>query len=340
MNSIDLLATQVDSLPPSLFPGSAAGWKSGLVPALQNWTTAIAAETGITTVSNYPKSGRPIYPLFPVLSNSFDSLLLQHSTKLRVCLTINDVVNISIIPPSDVTWSKAFPSADCGPGTLFIDYAMRYATANRSEHDWDGSYGARGQINHSVVECFLSKYNYTHRTPSSSIATEMFGQHEAQDLIDECLYRRMSDLDTVATMTRITAENMVRQYCRFVNSHVPADAKVDEIFVCGPGAQNMAIVDHLEAVLPEDVVTRPLDDVGIPGNAKAAVGCAHMGLEMTLRCASAQRALPLSAEQRVTLPGTIVGGRQWEEWRKRVANFCHGEEFPAVSRLVVDRDGS
>jgi 1,6-anhydro-N-acetylmuramate kinase len=339
LESIDLLAVQADSFPLSLLPESSVVWTSEMNPALQSWTTVIAAQTGITVVSNYSKKRRRVDPRGSAPGKSIDGLLLQHSTRLRVCLTINDLVNISIIPPSDSTIPQAFPSADCGPGTLFIDYAMRYATANRFEHDRDGSYGVRGQINHSVVDRFLVRYDYARRMPPLSIAIEMFGQHEAQELIDECLFLGMSDVDTVATMTRITTENIVRQYNRFVAMHVPPGHRVDEVFICGLGAQNMEIVNYLDAMLPKNVITRPLDDIGIPGSVKGAVCCAQSGLETALRVASLQHAPPV-AEEHALYPGSIVGGKRWNEIREHVTKFCNGKKFPAMSRLVVDRNGS
>jgi 1,6-anhydro-N-acetylmuramate kinase len=339
IESIDLIAARADSLPPSVLPASGTYPECETIPALRSWTTVIATETGTTAVTNYPHTGRPSTPSGSTPRATIDGLLMRHPTKFRVCLTISDLLNISIIPPYDSAVSNALPSADCGPGTLFIDYAMRYATSNLREHDRDGSYGARGNINNSVVDSFLERHDYATHTPPMSIAVEMFGYHEAQALIDECLFLGMSDLDTIATMTRITAENMVRQYRRLLSEHLPPDHKIDEIFVCGPGAQNTAIVDYLEAVLPEEVITRPLDDIGIPGNAKDAVCCAQKGLETVLRCASLQRT-PTEAEQHTILSGTVVRGVRWKEIKDRVVKFCGGKDFPAVSRVVVDRDGS
>ncbi|KAF2252378.1 hypothetical protein BU26DRAFT_517020 [Trematosphaeria pertusa] len=268
-------------------------------------------------------------------------LLLQHPTKFRVCLTVNDAVSISIVPPSNSAASNTAVSLDCGPGTMFIDYAVRYATSNQLEHDLEGSYGARGTVNMGVVDRFLETHDYTNRAPPLHIATEMFGHHEAQGLIDECLFLGMSDFDIIATVTRITAENMARQYRRLITGLFGPDHKVDEIFICGPGARNTAIVDYLEDVLPEEVITRPLDDIGIPGDAKESVGAAQLGLEAVLDLAATDLERKESASSlRHTAAGSVVRGNQWEVIRKQVLLFSNGAPLGPIQRLIVDGDTS
>jgi hypothetical protein len=60
----------------------------------------------------------------------------------------------------------------------------------------------------------------------------MFGDHEAQQLIDECLYSNMSEIDTLATVTRITAQNILKQYRRLLQLFFQPDQQVDELFIC------------------------------------------------------------------------------------------------------------
>ncbi|KAK7177623.1 upf0075 domain protein [Paraphaeosphaeria sporulosa] len=90
-----------------------------------------------------------------------------------------------------------------------------------------------------------------------------------------------------ATFTRITAENIVRQYKRIVAAHCPKDHKIDELFICGPGALSVAIVDYLEEELPNELTTRPLHAIGIPREAKEAMCCALLGLETIRESAAA-----------------------------------------------------
>ncbi|KAF2641428.1 hypothetical protein P280DRAFT_469049 [Massarina eburnea CBS 473.64] len=224
------------------------------------------------------------------------------------------------------------PSAYCGPGTMFIDYAMRYTSSNRVDNDRDGNYGARGTVNQDIVDRFLSTHDYAVHTPPLSIAIEMFGQHEAQSLVDDCLYLGMSDTDTVATITRVTSENIVIQYRRLMKTFFP-DQKDIEMFVCGEGAKNMNIIDHLEEALPE-VLTKPLDDIGIPDCAKDSVRCAQLGLETILRHALSEG--KAEAEEQKNMLGNIVKGNNWGNTQQQIVHFSGGMELPPVRRVIVE----
>lgn len=321
-------------------------------PAFRSWIAVVAAGTDTTVASNLPVTRRPVNEQNPTARPPVDSLLLQHPKKFRVCLTINELLNITLIPPfmekarkkaEGKTEGKAgrnagesHPSFICGPGTIFIDYAMRYATSNQVKNDYNGTYSSQGTVNHSIVDRFLEANDYSTQLPPLNIATEMFGHHEAQGVIDECLFLGMTDHDTVATITRITAENIVRQYRRLTAAYFPSDAKVEELFICGPGAQNTDVVDYMELALPHEVITRPLDDIGIPGDAKEAVCCAHLGLETVLKFAAKEDG-PFEHSNQNRTTGGVVKGKEWDTLRTHIMDFSNGSEVFAVNRIVVEK---
>ncbi|PVH92245.1 hypothetical protein DM02DRAFT_473075, partial [Periconia macrospinosa] len=334
--SIDLISLRADPISGSML--SSLYRTTVKDPQFRSWIAVVASETEITTIANSQmmrrRSSQPESPA----EVSIDSRLLQDPTKYRVCVTISDLVSIALIPPSKSSTPYTLPkfaSADCGPGTNFINYAMRYASSNQNENDRDGSYGAGGTINHSVVDCFLSAHDYFVCAPPMNIAFEMFGQHEAQFIIDDCLSLGMSDADTVATITRIIAQNIVLQYRRLVSTFC-LERRVDEMFICGPGANNMNITSHLNTVMP-DVEKKLLDDIGIPGDAKDSVRCAQLGLEEVLRCAVDDR--PAETEkERPELLENIIKGKRWEDTKEQIMRFSGGKEIPPVGRVVVERE--
>ncbi|PVH91419.1 hypothetical protein DM02DRAFT_620541, partial [Periconia macrospinosa] len=259
--SIDLISAQADSYSDLVLHLS---WPTSINLRSSSWIAVLGRETEITTVTNLTVTQRPSGQSRSAADASISRLLFQHPTKFRVCLTINDLVNITLILPLNISTPSTIPklvSQYCGPGAIFTDYAMRYVSCNEVQTDHDGNYGACGTVNYSVVDHFLSNHDYSVRVPSMKIAFEMFGQHEAQSLIDECVFLDMSARDTVATTTYITAQNI--------------------LFVCGLGANNMNVVDRVKTALP-DTTIKSLEDIGIPGNAKASLRCAQLEFETLL----------------------------------------------------------
>jgi 1,6-anhydro-N-acetylmuramate kinase len=294
------------------------------------WTSFVRAEIGLTVVSGFSivENGSVTPHVSPVAF--VDKVLLRHRNKFRACLNINDLVNISFIPPFTDTSSRATVARDCGPGSLLIDYAMRYCTSNGQTQDHNGTYAANGTVNENIVTRFLDTKDYLRVAPPLHIAREMFGDHEAQRLVDECLFSNMQEADIVATITRITAQNILKQYRRLLELNFPAGQEVDEMFVCGPSAENSNIVDFLEAELPENVITRPLGDIGIPGDANQAVCYAHLALEVVLGEASVALDPALRTEEAAledAVRGRIVRGERWEQVVERIQQFGGGEQL-------------
>ncbi|KAL5404758.1 hypothetical protein PMIN04_012516 [Paraphaeosphaeria minitans] len=282
---------------------------SEMEPIFRSWTAVIASETGMTTVTSLPVIRRPVSWKNPTVGPSVEDLFLQHPTKFHVCVMINELLYITMVSPAEDEPRFPPPNSVCGPGTMLVDYAMRYATCDRVKNDYNGKFALQGTASDSVVRQFLKSNDYSTRIPPLNIATELFGHHEAQGIVDECLFLGLTDHDIVATITRITAENIVRQYKRFVAAHCTKDHKIDELFICSPGALNVAIVDYLEEELPNELTKRPLDNIGIPGEAKEAMCCALLGLE-TIREFSAAEDGPFQRNQHTRLTGSVEKGNQ------------------------------
>jgi 1,6-anhydro-N-acetylmuramate kinase len=299
------------------------------------WNARIAVETGISTVFDFivMEDGLAKPHVSPVAF--VDRLLLSHASKFRACLNIGELASLNFIPPlADEDGPKMTRSYDCGPGSLLIDYAMRYCSANVRGQDNNGKFAASGNVDQTIVTHFLRRNNYSRTSPSLRIAREMFGNHEGQRLIDECIYTNLSEPDTAATVTRITAENILTQYQRIVNLALPSGQRIDELFISGPCARNENLIDYLEAELPESVITKPLDDIGIPGDANEAVCCAHLALETVLE----QATRPSSSREALGsdgVRGSIVWGKNWDRFSGRIQRFSNGKSLNLTEDVRV-----
>ncbi|KAF2851094.1 hypothetical protein T440DRAFT_68111 [Plenodomus tracheiphilus IPT5] len=297
------------------------------------WNATITAETGVTTIFDLAVLEHSASRLLASPSAFVDRLFLRHPSKFRACLNIGEIANLSFIPPLIENNSHSTITRDCGPGSLLIDYAMSYCTSNDHCEDNNGTYAARGTVNQDIVNRFLRSHDYLRALPPLSIAREMFGDHDGQRLLDECIYASMKEVDIIATVTRITAQNIVTQYRRLLAHYFPSGQQVDELFICGASAQNSNIIDYLEAELPESIITKPLDDIGIPGEANEAVCYAHLALETALAQATRPDASSSSSSSAPTgtsdarIRGTILRGEKWEDLSARVLRFSEGKQL-------------
>lgn len=304
-----------------------------------HWNTMVAAETGVSTVFDFKIVERAILRPHIHPTTYVDRIFLRHATKFRVCLDIDELANLSFIPAHGNDGARATISRNVGPGSLLIDYAMRYCTSNDQTEDNDGKVGALGKVNQDMVNRYLDAHDYLRQPPSMSIATEMFGDHEAQQLIDDCLYANMSDADTVATITRVTAQNILKQYQRLLALFFPPGQKVDELFICGPGARNANIIDYLESELPESVITKPLHDIGISGDAHEAVCYAFLALEAMLSQTTHAFDAPLAPNSAYpnadAVRARVVPGKRWNGLLSHVLEFSGGRQIHVATDVRI-----
>jgi 1,6-anhydro-N-acetylmuramate kinase len=239
--------------------------------------TIVSAQTGITTVTDFRQAEQSVGQQGAPLVALIDGLLLHHPTKMRLWQNIGGIANLCLIPPDSEGGVDAMVDWDCGPGNMFIDVAMRHYTNGEQEYDKDGEWGARSVVNQEIVDSFLAENGYINHHPPKTTGREVFGDNECQDIINACETAGCSKDDTVATVTRITGQNIVRQYRTFLPSYGIDPDKIDEILMCGGGARNPNIVTYLQEQRP-NTRTCKLDETGVPADAKEAVSFARQAL--------------------------------------------------------------
>jgi 1,6-anhydro-N-acetylmuramate kinase len=255
------------------------------------WHKIFTKETGIITVTDFCLLDRGVpRPRISPLALA-QKLYFTHPTEFRVLLKIGEIATFGFFPASAEHGLRPAVSRNCGPGSLLIDYAMRYFAMQTHDKGSDGESATKGKVHHGVVDRFLSAHDYLRIAPDRSMANEMFGSHEAQELIDECCFLGMSDVDTLATITRITAQNIAGQYRRLLRLHFRADQKVDQLYIYGPGSKNVDVVDYLKKELPECVSTASIGGLALQTYGPEAVCYAQLALEAmfgrALRCSTA-----------------------------------------------------
>ncbi len=224
----------------------------------------IAERTGIETIANFRArdiaaggQGAPLVPFF-------DWMVLTNDQVNRVAINIGGIANVHALPRK----AKAADifAFDTGPGNMVIDQLATIATNGKLAYDRDAKLGRKGTLNRPLLDKLL-KDKYFKAPPPKSAGREQYGEAFIRNLIATGLPL----VDLIATATAFTAMTIAQGIERFITPRF----RVEECLVSGGGVHNPLLMAELQAMLPQSYV-HPLDDIGIPSDAKEAIAFAWL----------------------------------------------------------------
>lgn len=224
---------------------------------------ALLAElAGISVVCDFRSrdiaAGGQGAPLVP----GFHHAVFHTPASHRVIVNIGGIANVTDLPPSgQVT------GFDCGPGNVLLD-GWIHDELGRT-YDEDGAWGAQGSPDRQLLERLL--------------AHEFFGRHPpkstGRDAFNLAWLRRMlggteSAVDVQATLLELTAVTIARAIAGNCGG-------AQEVFLCGGGARNAALVQRLRQHAPE-IKLETTDALGVKADWVEALAFAWLA-RRTLR---------------------------------------------------------
>jgi anhydro-N-acetylmuramic acid kinase len=236
-------------------------------------SAVIAERTGLPVISDFrvrdAAAGGEGAPLVPLV----DHLLLRAPGRWRAIQNIGGIANVTLIGAS-LSDLCAFDNA---PGNMALDAVARAASRGAEVYDIDGQRAARGRVDPELLR-ELHQHPYLALPPPKSTGRELFGRGFVYPLLDRWKTRAPAQPggaaldDLLATLTRFTAEAIVRSY----REHLPVFP--DEVYLCGGGAHNPTLVGHLrELCAPAPV--RDTGTLGLDPDAKEAIAFAVLANE-------------------------------------------------------------
>jgi anhydro-N-acetylmuramic acid kinase len=234
----------------------------------------IAALSGVTTVGDFRSADMALggqgAPLVPFA----DFLLRRSKTENRVVLNIGGIANVTYLPKNcGLSEVIAF---DTGPGNMILDELFRVLYPTVGPYDRSGAKAASGFASQSLVEVFLG-FEYFGRKPPKSAGHREFGARFAWEFLARAQAAGLKNPDILASATLLTTRSIGEAVRAFI---APVGA-VDTVFVSGGGSKNETMLSQLTPELaPARVV--PIDELGIPADAKEAVDFAVLARETIL----------------------------------------------------------
>lgn len=204
-------------------------------------------------------------PLVP-----YTEFLLYRSQEECVALqNIGGIGNVTVLP-RDCRLEDVF-AFDTGPGNMLMDALVERLTNGRQHYDAGGKMAAQGRVDTGLL-AFLMQDPYLQRKPPKTTGREAYGAPYLAALLDYAAAHGVSLLDTLATVTRFTAECIAYGLQRF------SPCRPGRMIVGGGGCYNLTLMAHLRALLP-DCWVMTNEDLGLDGNAKEAVAFALLANE-------------------------------------------------------------
>lgn len=198
----------------------------------------IAELTGITTVADFRRrdmaAGGQGAPLVP----AFHRAIFHVQDKDRVIVNIGGMANITWLPTQGHTLGF-----DTGPGNVLMD---TWITEHRGiAYDQDGAWAASGHVCKTLLSELLTTPYFKLQAPKST-GREIFSRAWLDENL-RTLTSTLASADVQATLLELTAITIA-------DSINGLSQSPKEIFICGGGAYNTALMSRMKALLSKDSV--------------------------------------------------------------------------------------
>lgn len=167
-------------------------------------------------------------PLVP----AFHRAVFAHPLKHRVIVNIGGISNLTNLPPHGPV-----SGFDCGPGNILMDgWILRHCGL---AFDEGGRWASGGKVIPDLLVRLLDD-TFFHQSPPKSTGRDQFnpGWLEAR------LPPGYAAIDVQATLLELSASCIAGDILKHCSG-------AEEIFLCGGGARNQALVERLRGMLPQ-----------------------------------------------------------------------------------------
>jgi len=248
----------------------------------------IAELTGITTVADFRRrdmaAGGQGAPLVPAFHNQ----VFRAEGINRVIVNIGGIANITILPANPEDLVIGF---DTGPGNGLMDSWVHKHLGKNFDHN--GEWAATGKLIPALLSKMLDDQYFALSAPKST-GKEYFHL----DWLEKQLDKKMAAEDVQASLCELTAVSIH-------TAIMQCAPNTDEIFVCGGGVYNQALMQRLAELL-KPARLAGTDELGLSPDWVEAICFAWLA-KQTLHRQPANLPSVTGARHLVTLGGIFWG---------------------------------
>jgi len=199
----------------------------------------IAERTGITTVADFRRrdiaAGGQGAPLAP----AFHAAAFNHPEHARAIINIGGIANITLLHNNTTT------GFDVGPGNCLLDYWCR--TNFDKDYDYNGTIANSGKVIEPLLTAMLAD-PFFQLPPPKSTGLEYFNAQWLHRMLQQVgLNHTLHATDIQTTLTTLTSTSIANAI-----TAIHANA---EVYLCGGGAYNTAIVANMQMQLKKPILS-------------------------------------------------------------------------------------
>lgn len=199
-------------------------------------------------------------PLVP----AFHAAVFQHPQLQRVIVNIGGIANLTYLPTSG-----KIIGFDCGPGNMLMD---AWSTTHRKQpYDDDGRWARSGRVIPALLEAMLQEPYFKQSAPKST-GRDLFNLPWLQAFS----HADYAPADVQATLLELTVQTIQQA----ISNDCPG---TQEIYVCGGGARNSALMQRLREACAENAIPVALTDtLGVSAEQVEALAFAWLARQTVL----------------------------------------------------------
>lgn len=199
----------------------------------------IAENTGLTTVADFRNSDIAAGGQGAPLAPAFHRAVFADVKQTRCVVNIGGFSNISILE------NNKYLGFDTGPGNCLLDYWVN--TYFNKPYDANGEIASSGVCITELLELLLNDPYFTKPAPKST-GHEYFNSVWLNNKLKNFTTSNFKTEDILATLVSLTAQSIATA----IKTHAQANT---QIYVCGGGAHNSAVLRALSTSLEQQVQT-------------------------------------------------------------------------------------
>jgi len=201
----------------------------------------IVEHSKITTIADFRQRDMALGGQGAPLVPAFHQALFQHETLNRVIVNIGGISNITILPAKSA--KAEIMGFDTGPGNTLLDGWCQLHL--KQSYDKNGDWAETGTVNQELLNVCLADSYFSQHIPKST-GREHFNLDWLKSII-AATHNAITAQDIQATLCQLTVDSITND----INRYAP---DVDEVYICGGGAYNHALIKRLTKALDGRVV--------------------------------------------------------------------------------------